>query len=74
MLVLSRRRGEQVIIGQDISVVVLQVGGNHVKLGLDGPPETPIYREELYLKVAESGGRPKCVHSSLRPTGERMGP
>ncbi len=73
MLVLSRRRGERVIIGKDIAVVVLQIGGNCVKLGLDGPPETPIHREELYLKIAESDGRLECLHGSSRPTGERRG-
>lgn len=47
MLVLSRRQGERVMIGQEIEVTVLEVRGNRVKLGVSGPAHVPICREEL---------------------------
>lgn len=56
MLVLSRARGEQITIGQNVTVTVLEVRGNKVKLGFQGPPEVPIHREEIRERVlAEQG-------------------
>lgn len=52
MLVLSRKRGEAVMIGGDIEVTVLEVQGNRVKLGLNGPAEVPIRRAEVYCEIA----------------------
>jgi carbon storage regulator len=53
MLVLSRRQGERVIIGQEIEVTVLEIHGNRVKLGVRGPADVPICREEL-LRALET--------------------
>ncbi len=47
MLVLSRKIGEQVVIGEAIEVVVLAIRGSHVKLGLTAPPAVPIHRREV---------------------------
>jgi len=47
MLVLSRRKGERVVIGEDLQVTVLAIRGDRVKLGFAGPRQVPIYREEL---------------------------
>ena len=43
MLVLGRKSGEEIVIGRDITVTVLQVHGNRVKLGVAGPPAVPIH-------------------------------
>ena len=51
MLVLSRKRGEAVVIGGNIEVTVLEVHGDRVKLGLCGPAEVPIRREEVCRRV-----------------------
>jgi carbon storage regulator len=51
MLVLTRKRGERTMIGDEISVTVLEVRGDRVKLGFAGPAEVPIHREEVYLGV-----------------------
>ena len=51
MLVLSRKRGERTMIGDTISVTVLEVHGDRVKLGFTGPAEVPIHREEVYRAV-----------------------
>jgi len=52
MLVLCRKRGEQIVIGHDVTVTVLEVRGNRVKLGLAGPVEIPIHREELERRIS----------------------
>ncbi len=53
MLVLSRRQGEEIVIGDSIRVTVLAVEGNRVKLGIAAPAEVPVHREELYQAMAE---------------------
>jgi carbon storage regulator len=51
MLVLSRKRGETVVIGRDIEVTVLEVHGDRVKLGFCGPAEVPIHRQEIHERI-----------------------
>jgi carbon storage regulator len=52
MLVLTRKIGERIIIGNDVVLTVLALPGNRVKLGISGPPEIPIHREELLQAIA----------------------
>jgi len=54
MLVLSRKSGEQILIGDDIEVVVLEIDGNHVKLGFTAPRYVPIVRAEIHRELADS--------------------
>jgi len=54
MLVLSRRLGESVVIGDDIVVTVLEVRGDVVRIGVDAPREVQVRRQELLAEVAES--------------------
>lgn len=55
MLVLTRKNGEQIVIGADFKVTVLEIHGNRVKLGIAGPREVPVHRGELQRRiVAES--------------------
>ena len=51
MLVLTRKIGEVIRIGNGVTVRVLEVKGNQVRLGLDAPPEIKIFREEVYLAI-----------------------
>ena len=51
MLVLSRKRGETITIGNDITVTVLAVDGDRVKLGVVAPAEVPVHREEVYQRI-----------------------
>jgi carbon storage regulator len=53
MLVLSRKCGEQIVIGNGITVAVVAVRGGRVSLGVTAPAEVPIHREEIYEQVAE---------------------
>lgn len=54
MLVLSRRVGESVVIGDDVVVTVLEVRGDVVRLGVDAPRSVPVRRQELLAELAES--------------------
>jgi carbon storage regulator len=53
MLILTRRPGERVVIGDDILVTVMEVSGQTVRLGIAAPEALPIYREEIWLAVKE---------------------
>jgi carbon storage regulator len=51
MLVLTRKLGEAIAIGDDIKVVVMQIKGKQVRIGIKADSATPIYREEVYERV-----------------------
>ena len=54
MLALSRKKGEALVINNDIEITVLEVKGEQVKLGITAPKEVPIYRKEVYVQIQES--------------------
>lgn len=51
MLVLSRKRDEKIIIGDNITITVLEVRGENVRLGIEAPKEVPVHREEVYNAI-----------------------
>ena len=53
MLVLSRMLNERVLIGDDISVTVIEIRGNKVRLGFEAPNNVKIHREEVWIKIQE---------------------
>lgn len=55
MLVITRRMGERVMIGRDITVGVLRIIGNQVTLGIDAPRSVPINREEIFHRLKKEG-------------------
>ncbi len=64
MLTLTRKVGQKIRIGDEIEIVVREIRGRQVRLGISAPAELPVYREELYLQIAkeaaesESNGDP----------------
>ena len=51
MLILTRRAGETLIIGDDVSITVLGVKGNQVRLGVNAPKDVSVHREEIYQRI-----------------------
>ncbi len=51
MLILTRKLGESITIGDDIKVTVLGVFGRQVRIGIDAPPKVVVHREEIYVKI-----------------------
>ena len=54
MLVLSRKKEQSIMIGDDIKVTVVKVRGDKVRLGFEAPAEIPIHREEIYRRIVEA--------------------
>jgi carbon storage regulator len=53
MLILMRRVGESVVIAENINIVVLEINGNQVKLGIDAPKDVPVHREEIHKRILD---------------------
>ena len=61
MLILSRKAGERITIGDDIVVTILEVKGRSVRVGIEAPSHTTIHREEIYQKIQEENRRASMV-------------
>ncbi|MDR2743731.1 MAG: carbon storage regulator CsrA [Desulfovibrio sp.] len=57
MLILTRRPGESLYLGENIRITILGVQGKQVRIGLEAPDDTTVYREEVYKRVEEENRR-----------------
>jgi carbon storage regulator len=85
MLVLTRKSGQTIRVGDSILLKVLECKGNYVKIGITAPPHLPVHREEVYLRIREENLAAakakdtmdillKGTPEQLRKIGEREAP
>jgi carbon storage regulator len=53
MLIITRKTGEKLMIGDDVVIEVIEVSGSSVRIGIDAPRSTPVYREEIYSAISD---------------------
>jgi carbon storage regulator len=53
MLILTRKVGETLMIGEDVTVTVMAVNGNQVRIGINAPKDVEVHREEIYERIKE---------------------
>lgn len=62
MLVLSRKKNESIVINDDITIVVVEIRGDKVRLGVEAPKEVPVHRNEVY----------EAIRRNQQPTGQSV--
>ena len=65
MLVLSRKKNESIVINDDITIVVVEIRGDKVRLGVEAPKETPVHRREVYEAI-----RREAVDNEVKKTAD----
>lgn len=69
MLILTRRVGETIVIGDDVIVTVLGIKGNQVRIGINAPKDVTVHREEIYQRIQqEKNTSPKQEEPAPAPT------
>jgi len=75
MLILTRRTGETVMIGNEVTLTVLGVKGNQVRIGINAPKSVPVHREEIYERIkrelaGDVNGNVQDEHATAAPKPE----
>lgn len=72
MLVLTRKPGQSIMIGDGVEVQVLSVAGEKVRLGITAPREVPIFRHEVYERIEEEAAQEAEQDGAADPARERV--
>jgi carbon storage regulator len=74
MLVLSRKKNESIVINDDITIVVVEIRGDKVRLGVEAPKEVPVHRREVYEAIRrneQTRDKPTSEADAAGATGEK---
>ena len=71
MLILSRHKDEKLMIGDDITITVIEIRGDKVRLGIDAPSHIPVHRQEVYDAIRRGGERGEAG-MIVEPQGDRI--
>ena len=64
MLALTRKKGEAIVINNNIEITILEIRGDQIKIGITAPKDVPIYRKEVYLQIQEENKAAISVDSA----------
>lgn len=67
MLILTRKPGESLYIGDNIKITIVEIKGNQIRVGIDAPKELRIYREEIWLQILEENK--EAAEAAVAPSG-----
>ena len=73
MLVLSRKKNESIVINDDITIVVVEIRGDKVRLGVDAPKEVPVHRQEVYDAIRRSAAAAEAAEAGESSTADPAG-
>jgi carbon storage regulator len=71
MLIITRRAGQKVMLGDDVTVHVMEIVGNSVRIGVEAPKSLPVYREEIWAAVKEENQASATADSASLPKPAR---
>lgn len=67
MLIITRRPGEKLMVGDDVVIEVIEVSGSSVRIGIAAPKSIPVYREEIYTAVKEENAAAASADAAQLP-------
>ena len=70
MLVLSRKKGQSIIIGDNIEITVVEIQGDTVRIGVNAPKEVSVHREEIYQRIQHE----RAMHEHLQQLDDNFSP
>lgn len=74
MLILTRRNGESLMVGDEVKITVLSIKGNQVRIGIDAPKEIAVHREEIYLRIQQEQAEQAAPESANQSTHTELEP
>ena len=67
MLIITRRPGERIMLGDDTRIHIMEIVGNSVRVGVDAPKSVPVYREEIWTAVKEENKAAAAAETTTLP-------